>query len=539
MPSQPVFAPIPPHILQHFDISPFLDMLLKMSQERTIEGLLDLSTRVYRGTHVALGALWMLDDHQNAPDSPLRLRVVAGAFKRHPRSWTHAEGTYERLPQTEPLVGIVATERSPLSAASPLEWERPDWAIHEGYAAYSAFPMLFKGQLIGVLGIFYDRPMTNDLQGLHTLHQKMHTIYADSFAAAVVNARAFEEINRLRQELEVENQCLRLQVERGEAALTPSIVGDSDALRRVLTQVDMVAPTDATVLLLGESGTGKELIAEAIHRRSPRVTKPLIRVNCSAIPRELFESEFFGHMKGAFTGALRDRIGRFQSAEGGTLFLDEVGEIPLELQGKLLRVLQEGTFERVGEDRSRTVDVRIIAATNKNLLQEVEAGRFRQDLFFRLSVFPIELPALRERPEDIPLLARYFIDKASRRHSLPAPRLTPAVLARLQAHAWPGNVREMENVIERAVIMAEDGALSMAALPSASLTPPNAAEVSMPLYESIITEEQWRSMQHRNILQALETSQWRIHGVGGAAELLGIPPTTLRSRMSALGIQKK
>ncbi|MFI3272928.1 MAG: sigma 54-interacting transcriptional regulator [Pseudomonadota bacterium] len=584
------YAKLSPQVLQHFDISPFFDMLLKMPQQRTIEGLLQFSTGVYRGTHVPLAALWLLDedreDHEDQGQSPttektqqpddaeqkhnsqskprtLRLRQTAGRHKQSPYEWTHAQGTFATLPYTEPFVepilGIVAATQSSVTVAEPKLWQRPDWAIREGYEAYAAFPLLYKGKLFGVLAIFYDCTMTGPLAPLFSLHHKLHTIYADTFAAAVVNAHAFEEVDRLRARLEAENETLRQQVERRQAALTPFIVGDSAALRRVLEQVDMVAPTDATVLIQGESGTGKELMAEAIHRRSQRAKQPLVRVNCSAIPRELFESEFFGHAKGAFTGALRERIGRFQMAHGGTLFLDEVGEIPLELQGKLLRVLQEGTFERVGEDKSRAVDVRIIAASNRDLFTEAERGTFRHDLFYRLSVFPIHLPALRQRPEDIPLLAQHFIERASLRFKIPAPRLTASALTYLQHHEWLGNVRELENAIERAVIMASDGELgplsttpratemgdttavhsthlqSMPENPYSTLLQTNSPSQALDSHK-IIEEKQWLELQRQNIVRALEASQGRVHGKGGAAEKLGIPSTTLRSRMAKLGI---
>ena len=221
----------------------------------------------------------------------------------------------------------------------------------------------------------------------------------------------------------------------------------------MLEQIKVVAPTPASVLLLGESGTGKELVARAIHDHSGRKGKPLVRVNCASVPKDLFESEFFGHVKGAFTGAIKDRVGRFEMANGGTLFLDEVGEIPLDLQAKLLRVLQEGQFEKLGEDKTRTVNVRLIAATNRDLHAEANAGRFRQDLYFRLSVFPIELPPLRERREDIAPLAEYFIGQSAERLGLPAPHLTREHLRQLEHYDWPGNVRELQNVIERATIL--------------------------------------------------------------------------------------
>src|SRR5215471_8666494 len=231
------------------------------------------------------------------------------------------------------------------------------------------------------------------------------------------------------------------------------IVGSSRALREVMQQVDAVASTDATVLITGESGTGKELLAKELHGRSPRSSRPFVKVNCSAIPREIFESEFFGHVRGAFTGAVHERAGRFQAADGGTIFLDEVGDLPLEMQPKLLRVLQEGEYERVGEDRTRKVDVRVIAATNQNLADEVRARRFRQDLFYRLNVFPLELPPLRARKDDIPQLASYTIASVSKRHRMPALHLTPEDVDRLHRHDWPGNIRELQNVIERAVIL--------------------------------------------------------------------------------------
>src|SRR5215207_6722053 len=270
-----------------------------------------------------------------------------------------------------------------------------------------------------------------------------------------------------RKTLEFENEYLHEEV-RGNYR---DIIGESPALKKVLAQIEMVAPTSASVLILGESGTGKELVARAIHDRSPRKDAALVRVNCASIPRELFESEFFGHVRGAFTGAVKDRIGRFELAHGGTLFLDEIGEVPLELQSKLLRVLQEGQFEKLGEDRTRTVDVRIIAATNRELETEVKAGRFRQDLYYRLSVFPVELPPLRDRIEDIPALAQRFLQQSGRTFGLSTPRVTSAQIKELQSYDWPGNVRELQNVIERAAIRSRNGLLDFglrSVAPSAS-----------------------------------------------------------------------
>ena len=246
---------------------------------------------------------------------------------------------------------------------------------------------------------------------------------------------------------------LYLQEEVREARAYGDLVGQSPALANVNRQIDLVAPTEATVLILGESGTGKELVAREIHKRSHRADRPLIRVNCASISKELYESEFFGHVKGAFTGAVKDRAGRFEAADGGTLFLDEVGEIPLDLQSKFLRVLQEQQYERVGEERTRHVDVRIIAATNRDLKKEAEAGHFRQDLYYRLNVFPIDIAPLRERKEDIPLLADHLLNLAAKKFNCPKPRLTKALVAKLQRYDWPGNIRELQNVIERSLIV--------------------------------------------------------------------------------------
>ena len=270
-------------------------------------------------------------------------------------------------------------------------------------------------------------------------------------------ARRTAEIQKLQERLHAEN--IYLKEELAGAHAYSGIIGESLSLKAVISRIALVAPTGANVLVLGESGTGKELIAREIHAQSSRKERPLIRVNCATIPKELYESEFFGHVKGAFTGAVSDRVGRFEAADGGTLFLDEVGEIPPSLQGKLLRVLQEGEFERVGEGRTRKVDVRIIAATNKNLLEEIKSGRFREDLYYRLNVFPVEVTPLRDRREDIPLLVTHFVKVFSRRLNRPVPRLTEANLIDLKAHDWPGNVRELQNIIERALILSPHGHL--------------------------------------------------------------------------------
>jgi DNA-binding NtrC family response regulator len=320
----------------------------------------------------------------------------------------------------------------------------------------------------------------------------------------------------------------------------PELVGKSAALRHMLQQVETVAPSDSTVLILGETGTGKELIASAVHQRSRRRDKPLIRANCTSIPRELFESEFFGHSKGAFTGAIKDRTGRFEAAAGGTLFLDEVGEIPLDQQSKLLRVLQEKSYERIGEERTRRANVRIVAATNRDLKKEVAAGRFREDLYYRLNVFPLRVAALRERKEDIPLLTTHFIELLINELGCPKPRLTRAGLETLQSYEWPGNIRELRNVIERAVIFARGGPLEFdvpgtgSSFDPSSFGPRDVDQVE-PEY---LTEAEMRRRERENIFAVLQKASWKIKGADGAAELLGVKPTTLSSRMEKMGLKR-
>ena len=318
------------------------------------------------------------------------------------------------------------------------------------------------------------------------------------------------------------------------------IIGQSGACRRIISQVEVVAPTDASVLILGETGTGKELIAREIHQRSRRNDKPLVRVNCTSIPRELFESEFFGHAKGAFTGAIKDRAGRFEIAAGGTLFLDEVGEIPLELQSKLLRVLQEKCYERVGEDRTRQTDVRIIAATNRDLKKDIGAGHFREDLYYRLNVFPLQVPPLRERKGDITLLATHFVELLVKELGCPKPRLTRAGIEALESYEWPGNIRELRNVIERAAIFARGGALEFdLPVTGASVDPTSfGPQYSDGLDPEYLTESEMRRRERENLLAILQKTGWRIKGSDGAAELLGVKASTLVARIKKMGFNR-
>lgn len=340
---------------------------------------------------------------------------------------------------------------------------------------------------------------------------------------------ANEELSLLRSRLEQENNYLREEVqgEFGDAG----IIGESPCFQEVLTQIIQISQTDAPVLIEGETGTGKELIARAIHEKSRRKDRPLIKVNCPAVPHELFESEFFGHIQGAFTGAINDRMGRFQLADSGTLFLDEVSEIPLRLQGKLLRVLQEGYFERVGEDKTRKVDVRIIAASNRNFEKEMEQGRFRKDLYYRLGVTLIYVPPLRERLEDIALLANHFRLKFIKNLNRPCSPFTDYNIKQLQDYDWPGNIRELENVIERALIVSVDGSVSFD-LGNKKIMPITTSTLE------VIPDELRKAKERENVLAALEKCSWKVYGPGGAAEMLGVQPATLAYRIKKMGLKK-
>jgi PAS domain S-box-containing protein len=351
--------------------------------------------------------------------------------------------------------------------------------------------------------------------------------------------QAEEEIQGLRRQLELENAYLNEEVL--EAKAYGEIVGSSHALESILRQIEMVGPTDASVLITGESGTGKELVAREIHNRSNRSRRTMIKVNCASIPKELYESEFFGHVKGAFTGAIKDRAGRFQLADGGTLFLDEIGEVPLDLQSKLLRVLQEGTFERIGDEKTQQADVRIIAATNRSLKEEVEAKRFREDLYYRLNVFPIEVPPLRKRKDDIPMLAANFLELAAKNLNVPLPRLTQANVIDLKAYDWPGNIRELQNVIERAVITSRSGKLSFNLAKGEKDNGGRGKEERQRASDEetpILTEAEMKLRDRENLLNALNQCGWKITGANGAAEVLAMKATTLHSKMKKLGLKK-
>jgi formate hydrogenlyase transcriptional activator len=344
---------------------------------------------------------------------------------------------------------------------------------------------------------------------------------------------ALEEIKELRDQLYQENLALKEDLD--QASTFEEIVGSSTALRRVLSQVAKVASTDSTVLILGETGTGKELVARAIHNRSNRSDGAFIRVNCAAIPPSLIASELFGHEKGAFTGAVRRRVGRFELANGGTIFLDEIGELPAETQITLLRVLQERELERVGGSELISVDVRVLAATNRDLNAAVAAGTFRQDLFYRLNVFPIEVPPLRERLDDIPLLVEYLIDRYAKKTGKTITNITKRTLEVLQAYDWPGNVRELQNVVERAIVVCECTTFSV------DETWLRHDRCQKRKHATLVERPLGRLDAHREkeiIVEALAESKGRIAGPAGAAAKLAIPRTTLESKIKALGINK-
>jgi transcriptional regulator with GAF, ATPase, and Fis domain len=346
--------------------------------------------------------------------------------------------------------------------------------------------------------------------------------------AEAARDRTMKELADLKARLEEEN--LYLKEEIGTSQDFSNIIGQSDALRYVLQKIHQVARTSAIVLIEGETGVGKELVARAVHEGSSRADGPFIRLNCASLPPTLVESELFGHERGAFTGADRQRKGRFELAEGGTLFLDEVGELPIEIQGKLLRVLQENEFERVGDSKTRKSDVRIIAATNRNLEQEVAVGRFRKDLFYRLHVYPITVPPLRDRREDIPLLVQHFVRRLALRHGKTINEVPGPVMRLFSEWDWPGNVRELENVVERSVI-ATGGTVLKLPKEFGRASPPSPTR-SLPVSRSLV------DVERQHILEVLETANWQVAGPGGAAEVLGLHPNTLRSRLQKLGLAR-
>src|SRR5262245_4248964 len=525
----------------------FQRLLLEVAEERALDAILERLVRGLVDEGLALARVWLFDAGDICASCPLRqecsdqtrcLHLVADARRLlgGPGDWSRLPGYFRRIPLNARKVGhIGATGASVLlrEIDSDGRWQ-PDagWVARESIRSFAGHPLVFRGEILGVLGVFSRATLEDEeFEWLH--------MFANHAAVSIANARAFAEVERLKAQLELENSYLREEV---RVALSGGdIVGSGPAFQRVLQQVELVAPTGANVLILGESGTGKELIARRVHERSLRRERPLIIVNCASIPQELFESEFFGHVRGAFTGAVRDRAGRFQAADGGTLFLDEIAEIPVALQSKLLGVIQAGQFERVGEESTGRVDVRLIAATNRDLPHEVSRHRFRQDLYYRLSVFPIHLPPLRERVEDIPELTAHFVKTSSARIGVPPAVITRQHLEVLKSYSWPGNIRELQNVIERAVILSRGGPLRLdLALPPdrPDVSPGRVTEQDPSGPTDVVTDREFRQRERRNLHAALVKAGWKVYGRAGAAELLGMKPTTLISRMKALRIER-
>lgn len=519
-------------------------LLLELAGHHVLSDLLPLAVaRLAANPNVALARIWLklptppadctsCRFSSECPDRSHCLHLVASSGSSifdSTADWTRVDGRFMRFPLGVRKVGRIATTGQAMEVSDVRtddDWvAEPTWIKQEQIRSFAGHPLIHRGEVLGVLGLFARaKPGPTCFEWFRMI--------ADHLAAAIASARMVEEIAALKGRLEIENEYLREQVDVNSSF--GDLIGASPAINLVTRQIELVANTDSTVLILGESGTGKEVVAREIHRCSRRSERPLIKVNCAAIPRELYESEFFGHSKGSFTGALRDRVGRFELANGGTLFLDEIGEIPLDMQAKLLRVLQEGELERIGEERTRKVDVRIIAATNRNLRAEAEAGRFRQDLYYRLSVFPLELPPLRKRIEDVPLLAEHFLKRFSRQVGAAKLKLTLANIQDLQRYDWPGNVRELQHELERACIVSDRGKLSFEHLRTNVSHP--AVKVSASSHDRILTIAEMREFESRNIQSALEQSKGKIYGDEGAAKLLGMKPTTLISRIKALGL---
>ena len=443
------------------------------------------------------------------------------------------------MPANDSHVGRVFREQRLLlrdDLGTQREYPMEERAYDDGVRSYVIVPLVGHGRSIGALAVASVNP--------HQYSESDAAFFqevANQVALAIENMKAYEEIAALKATLERESVYLREEIHREHNF--DEIVGSSAPLRTLLRQVEQVASTDSTVLVTGETGTGKELIARAIHSRSGRAERPLVKVNCSAISAGLVESELFGHVKGAFTGAIERRIGRFELADRGTIFLDEVGDLPLETQVKLLRVLQEREFEPVGSSRTQRVDVRVIAATNRDLEEAGRRGHFRADLFYRLNVFPLQVPALRERREDIRLLVMFFLGQFAQKLSKPVAAVTEATLERLTAYAWPGNVRELQNVIERAVILSQGRTLELDRdlLPRAAQTAGTETAVApepRPVTPPALTLPSLEEVERSHILAALERTSWVIEGPKGAAAILKLHPNTLRSRLERLGIKR-
>jgi formate hydrogenlyase transcriptional activator len=474
---------------------------------------------------------------------------ASGLLKIHALDFSSRPGLFNQeitVPLDTTPSGVCFTTGQPLIARGAEIDRFPNEIIRalraEGVQTICCVPLTTQGRTFGTLNLASRREDAFPQHDVELLQQ-----VGGQIAIAVENALAFKQIDALKDKLAEEKLYLEEEI-RSEFNFE-EIIGDSPALKRALAQVELVAPAGTAVLVTGETGTGKELIARAIHNLSPRRERTFVKVNCAAIPGGLLESELFGHERGAFTGAITQKIGRFELADRGTLFLDEVADLPLELQPKLLRVLQEQEFERLGSNRTQRVDVRIVAATNGDLAKLVAERTFRSDLYYRLNVFPIHIPALRERPEDVPLLVRYFVQKFSRRLNKSVAYVPAEAMEALAGYSWPGNIRELENFIERAVLLSPGKELrvlisELKSVPAAtgasddsstSFSPSSSHAVTASPGASISTLE---DAERQHILRALRQTEWRIAGPKGAAAVLGMKRTTLQARMRKLGIRR-
>ena len=491
-----------------------LEVAEAISAHRDIDELFrDLAQRLPRVVHVNFVALSLHDPARNT----MRLHTIQANVP------ADLVGGHEGPLEESPAGSVWETQQPTLipDLAEERRWPKVTQCMKEdGVNSFCFVPLTTAVRRLGAMGFLSLQKEAYGETDLEFLQQ-----VAKQVAVAVENALAFQQIAELKDRLAKEKLYLEDEI-RIEYNFE-EIIGDSPALKRVLKQVEIVAPTDSTVLILGETGTGKELIARAIHNLSGRKERTFVKLNCAAIPSGLLESELFGHEKGAFTGAISQKVGRFELADKGTLFLDEIGDIPLELQSKLLRVLQEQEFERLGSTRTIKINARLVAATNRNLAQMIAGKEFRSDLYYRLNVFPLTVPALRDRREDIPLLVRYFAQKFARRMNKKIDSIPTEGITTLSRYHWPGNIRELENLIERAVILSQGAELyvplaELKAVTSAGTQPITSLEAA----------------ERDHIMRALQAAKWIIGGPAGAAAKLGMKRTTLQSKMQKLGISR-
>jgi formate hydrogenlyase transcriptional activator len=515
--SGPVILQVAKAISAHLDLSDVLEALRTSLQPMVSFDSIGVVVR--EGDYAKLHSLYIEGLHREGGES------VQSLLARKASDLNIDNSLNTRIHISHHHMSVIMKSGQPYvctDVETQRRFPRDDDFLKYGVRSYVGLPLTKHGELIGVVDF-----LSLTLRQFTGQEIQLLQDVSDMVSIAVSNALAYEEITALKEQLQIENRML--QDEIVQRSIYEEIVGSSTSLQRVLSAIDKVARTDSTVLVTGETGTGKELVAHAIHRRSPRSGRALVKVNCAALPSELIASELFGHEKGAFTGALQQRIGRFEAANGGTIFLDEIGELKPEMQIALLRVLQEKEFERVGGNRTLKTDVRVIAATNRNLEREVADGRFRMDLFYRLNVFPVHVPPLRDRTDDIPILVDYFASRLASRMGKRIREIHKPTLDAMQRYSWPGNIRELQNVIERGVILA-DGEVFR-------LEPGTLATDSQgPL--ALSSQSDLSGDQKTEIEAVLRQTRGRVSGPNGAAAQLGIPASTLESRIRALKINK-